>query len=844
MSSAWLLFRLLNLSSFSTHRLRTALSVLGVALGVSLVFAVLIFNSSLTGSFSLTTSDLRGGANLEVTSASSAGIDQAVVDRARTVPGVKLAAPILLQRAGVRGPRGSAQVLIAAYDKESEKLASALLESLGVSHLLNHPGVAASQSLLERTGAYPDRTLVLVADGRQTPLGIVSVLSRRSMGQLSGTYLVVTPLEVAQRLFGDRGLDSSVLIETADRSPAAVEAVAQRLRAALGTGVQVISPEDRVRELDRSTEQLRWYALLVSSLALLPGGYLVFNTMSMAVVERRKELATLLVLGDSPRGLLRRFMAETLLLGGAGVALGLPLGWLVGQYLVSGVPQYLLDAYGYYAQPLAPPWTAAAAAAAGLATAVLAALFPATFVLRTAPADALRRHPSDAAPRGGRVRAIGFLVGLALIALGIVGGRLFAEAGVVLNGLLFAGLALAAPTVFGVVIGAVARALAAYPLRTGSGTMQVTGANLLHSPRRTTATVTAAAFSLVMVIAMGELAGNAAASIATYAGTFAHFPLYVSASYDTYESVPLDASLQEAVTAVPGVAAAYAGRSTFISWHGRRRLLIGASQAAVGRQGLTFQAGTPAIAVPSLASDGMLISTQNAQRDRLHLGDLVRLDTPTGGRGFRVTGVVEDWAWPEGVMIIGADAFASDFRQPEINQLAVLLTPGSAPAAVSTRLRRLAPGLIVRSGAGYTAQVLRQLSAFFEPFLRLRDILVLVGVLAVLNTVLISVLQRLPELGVLRSVGMSAAQLTASFVLEAVAMVVVALAGAALFGLLFHGLSVASLHAITGLPLRWAPEPAPLVTAAAAGVVIVVGGSFYPARRAGRIPLLDAIAYE
>src|SRR5437868_12885416 len=88
MASQLLLFRFLNVSALATHRLRTALSALGVALGVALVLGVLIFNNSLTGSFTLITRDLRGGANLEVTTDSAAGLEESLVDQVRSTAGV------------------------------------------------------------------------------------------------------------------------------------------------------------------------------------------------------------------------------------------------------------------------------------------------------------------------------------------------------------------------------------------------------------------------------------------------------------------------------------------------------------------------------------------------------------------------------------------------------------------------------------------------------------------------------------------------------------------------------------------------------------------------------------
>src|SRR5690348_9873644 len=111
----WVLFRSLNVGAIRSHRLRTALSAAGIALGVMLVLSSLVFDASLTGSYAGMEQDLLGSAALEVTAIGSGTFDASLADRARAVPGVEVAAPLLIERAEVQGPHGRAEVLAVSF---------------------------------------------------------------------------------------------------------------------------------------------------------------------------------------------------------------------------------------------------------------------------------------------------------------------------------------------------------------------------------------------------------------------------------------------------------------------------------------------------------------------------------------------------------------------------------------------------------------------------------------------------------------------------------------------------------------------------------------------------------
>lgn len=114
MRATWLLFRSLDIAHLARHRLRTALSIVGIGLGVMLLFAALISSGSLTESFSELRRAISGSADLEIRTGAIAGIDEATADRAATLAGVAVAAPLLQEHALVSGPGGLVEVLVVA----------------------------------------------------------------------------------------------------------------------------------------------------------------------------------------------------------------------------------------------------------------------------------------------------------------------------------------------------------------------------------------------------------------------------------------------------------------------------------------------------------------------------------------------------------------------------------------------------------------------------------------------------------------------------------------------------------------------------------------------------------
>lgn len=845
MTAVWLLFRTLGLGYFRTHRLRTALSVVGVGLGVMLMLATLILDLSLTGSYGESRADLQGTAQLEVTGNGPAGLRAGVADTVRATPGVRASAALLVESARLRGPRGAVDVDAVGFDRDDlRRLAPPVTAARSVREVRYQAGLAVPQQLLDRLGKYGDATLVVSSGGRSIPLPVAAIVSPDLGAHLNGGRFVGLPLRIAQRVFEQPDRVTSVLVEADDGSPAALEALRRRLAGNLGPSVLVHPVVETERELARSTEVIQRYSTFAAVAALLIGAYLVFNTMSVAAVERRREASILLALGEPRQRLALRFLMEAGLLGAAGAAPGLAAGSLLGWELVGQVPRYLEDAYAFTPVASVSPVAIAIAGLAGTTMAVAAAVLPARGVLGTPAAEALRSQPAGESPIDGTLQAVALLAGLALTTLGVAGGLLQPADGAVFLLPVFAGFVLVAPACFAGATRLVAAALLRSRIALGGGLTRLAGMNLLHAPRRTVAMLSATAFSLALVVAVGGSLASLQELTARYADHYRRFDLYVAATDNAFALVPMDGAVLDTIRALPEVQAAYASRDTFVHWRAERVLLIGQDPAVLRRLGLPVSGNAAGRALAGLDGDGMLISTQIAATQHLGPGDSIELQTPSGVRSFRVAGIVEHLAWPDGTMIVGDRSYVSDFQQPGVNQVLIQLRDPARLPAVRAALRARLPDTAISTAGELVDGIHQQQSSALAPFVQVREVAVLVAVMTVLNTMLIAVIQRLRDLGIQRAVGITTTGVAAALVIEVAAVLSIALLAGIVLGSLMQALGTAFVAATTGLPLRWTFATGPVLQGVAAAIAAVLAGSLYPARRAAGVPVLDAIACE
>jgi putative ABC transport system permease protein len=839
--AAWLLFRVLHLEQLRRNWLHVLLPTFTNLIGTSLVFGVLVLNSSLVTSYATFNRLLHGAAQIEITNLAPESV-QAVTAKLHTFPGVAGIAPVLEQSATLEGAHGPRQVTVLGADARLARIAPEITKATQFELTSAESGLVVPKQLLNTPDIGSGTSITLESGIRRLSFPVIGILPAELGSQLNGGWFVVMPLKDAEAFFG-QGV-TTILVATAESNEQQIDRLSAQLQRVVGDAGYARPLRDRIEELKRSTAPTRSFSFFVSLIAVVVSAYLVYSTISLSLIRRRRELATLIALGGSRKQMLVRFVAEAGCFGVLGTLAGTTVGALLGNALVSKQPNFLESAYGFKAVPFFPAWTFAVVAGCGIGAALIGAYASAHAVLQLSPMEALRDNPPSAV-RVSQFRMITPVTfGAIMILVGIAGSVL--RPSTLATGLALAvlGVVFLAPSGVGAVLTYTARLLVAYRWKPGSGVLQVTAAELMQNRTRNITTATASALALALVIAISTTTNSIAQSVTRFASVFKEFDLFITKSDDPFITVPIAPNAIEQLRSMPNIAAIEQTHTVFVEWHGRRVWLFGETPRAVRQLRFVVTGGSLEQAADAVSDRGVVISTQIARLASLRPGDAVRLRSRCGIVNLRVAAIIETWSWPEGTMIVDNHWFDICFGQHSPNQLKVTLAPGSTPIEVAQSLRSAGVNLTIRTGSELAARIVGQLFVQLQPFVLLKDVALLMVFLVVLNSRVLALAQARRQHAVLRAVGLSSRGLPIALMMETSLLLPIVLTLGVSLGLLMQLAGVELVVAGSGLPVHWALSANAVGLGVAATAAAMLSGAVQPAWRAGSFSIVESLRYE
>jgi putative ABC transport system permease protein len=831
-----------SLRNLLSHKVRLVLTALAIALGVAFMSGTFTFTATLQHDLDslFRTVNARTDVIVAHTAATAAAgggtgarptIPASLLDGIRATPGVAAAEGVVLDQAQlttVDGQLAGAGPGFATTWRTDAALASAY--PLHAGHPPAAPGeVAIDQSSATTYGYHVGDPVGVVVHGRVTPCRVAGIVGFGN-GNGAGRSLVIFPVPVAQELFGKTGRYDQIEVRGTD------DLSAQRLRdtlaAALPAGVEAVTGAQSAADQSRSVRGdlgfLTNALLAFAAVAVFVAGFVIWNTFSILVAQRTRELALLRALGASRRQVFVSVLTEAALLAAVASAAGVGLGLLAARGLATLMRTFGLDLPN--AGPQVPAAGTTLAVLTGIAVTLVAALAPARRATRVPPVAALR----DAAPVPYAFSVRQLAAGLAVTAVGLtlLGLGLFAGLGA-----LAAGTG-AVATVLGVNLLAplaarpVLRILGA-PLRRLTG--RLARDNAAHNPRRTTATAAALMIGLAAVAGIAVMIDSLKAAAADDIGRASKADLYVTPGGT--DGV-LDPALAHTLAGRPGVAALSEVRRTDATVAGT------AHQAVYGIDPATIATLTDlGIRTGTLRGGGILVSTKAASTHHWRIGSTVDIEFgQSASRTITVAGTFANRG-PLGDYLLDLPTFDAATGRALDSLLLVKAEPGTPAAALRTDLTgQLSgyPGAQVLDRAGYQSATGAMLDQILNLTTGLLVLAVIIALLGIVNTLALSVTERTRELGVLRAIGMRRSQLAATVTIEAA---LIAVFGALLGIGLGIGLGATLAAAITTTATLAVPVgqlTAYLVAAVSAAVVAAAA----PARRAARMNVLTAIATE
>jgi putative ABC transport system permease protein len=830
--------------------LRTALTVIGVALGVALVSGTLLANQAASEAVERAAHEILGKAELRVRAFDPAGFNPRTVETMRRISGVLAAAPVAERRINTSTVAGPDEIVFApllalGVDPEDEKAVRTYDLEAGTFLTPDRPeGVLLNAAWASARGLGVGDEMVFTGANQGVPhVRIVGLLGDLGVGALQqGNVLVI------DRTFLDEAFNAHPPVTFVDLvvSEGRGGDVETALNREMTEPFIVERLADTEIQLSRAQQGFAGIAFLFGLVALVVGSFLVANTLAMTLSEQTREIGLLRAAGLTGRQVMGIFLRQGAAVAVIGSVIGLALGigfaaLIIGflrstrAVLVTGLPispLALLLAFGM-----------------GIAVTLAASAFPAAAAARVSPMDALQPSRQPGRTLWGRLRWI-VVLELVVVLLGIAAYPVdrgdFGIPGIALAlAILLAGTALTA-----ILLQPLSRVVGR-PFEWFFGAEGLLGrANLGRDRARTGLTVGALIIALSAVVTLGVVANSARATAERWVGSV------LPGGYAIRYTLPLKIDTQQPnLEKVAGVAAVtpIADFPAVIREGDKQReaTVAGIDPKVFSATGsLIFVHGTREAAFQALQEGGaILVSEPVASRDRVGIGSTVELAKPgEESQTFKVAGIIA-YTLPgrsaDGALLISLADAREHFGADTAEVWAFVKQPNVPDSAFHAALEQQArdDSAELLTAAGLSSELERSLDRVIGLFDVLALLAVLIAALGIVNTLAVSVLERAREIAILRSHGMTTGQVQAMVVAEASIMGAIGGIAAVVTGVLMSWAVVggtASRDFGAGLSIPWPL----LISVVLLGTGVAALAGLYPARLAARIPIVRTIAHH
>ncbi|QQS47958.1 MAG: ABC transporter permease [Acidobacteriota bacterium] len=839
-----------------SHRLRTLLTLLGIALGVSVLFAVRTANLTLLASLNVTIEKLAGKATLQIVG-DEGGFPESVWETVKDVPGVYIAQPIIevlgntafedegnLMIVGV-DMLGDRELREYQFDEEGSEIADPLVALAQPDSILISKSFAEKHRLSDG-----DKLPIYTARGRKDFV-VRGIIKPAGIGEVFDGRIAVMDVFNAQFIFGrGRNIDRIDLMNEKD---VPVDELQRRLRERLPAGLEVTRPAARGQGIENAISAMSIGMTVASFIALLVGVFIIFNTFSISVNQRWKEIGILRALGVERGNIQRMFLSEALLMGVIGSALGIGMGYFLAIGAERVMSEIAARVFSYVATQQPPVFRldyALTAFAIGIAASVAGAILPSTAASRLNPILALHNIESR-----GRETVLGkwrMAAGLLLIALGLALIS-FGPMSVGINFqfsyalLMMLGLIVMLPGLSELI----ARLMRPIMDRLFGSIGVIAVDTMIQSPRRTAATVGALMIGLMFVFSTGAYVRSYQQTVSRWMDRMINSDLLISTSEmarsRTYHFSP---ELSSRIAKLPGVKNLENARILFVPYAGDSIGLVSLEMegwfARVSE--VVEDADADEARQKMISGDGILASLNFASRYNLKVGDTVSLQTPTEPFEKPIVGLLEDYTSEKGAIFLDRALYIKYWNDDAVDIIEVNLKDGADAGVVKAGIERMVRGehrAFVYTNAEYKRWVMNLIDGFFLLNYMQMAIAIIIASLGIVNCLLISVSERKRELGVLRAIGGLRRQIGRMVMIEAACIAIVGLVTGVLAGVLNTWFLVRTAATMIGgfvIPFRFPFEMVLVVLPAVLAISLLA--AWWPARMAVRMPVIEAIGYE
>jgi putative ABC transport system permease protein len=684
----------------------------------------------------------------------------------------------------------------------------------------------------------------VVARGPVQRFQIAGTVQIGGVSSLGGATISVFTLPEAQQLFNKQGKYDTISV--AAQHGYSPQDVVNQIRPLLGPSAQVKTGQQQAQQATKDTSGFlnifQDFLLAFGGIALFVGSFVIANTLSITIAQRTRELATLRTLGATRRQVLRSVLVEAFVIGTLASIVGLFLGLLLAKGLNS-----LLVSFGINLPQTSTVFktrTIIVALAVGIIITMIAALRPALRATRVAPIAAAREGallPPSRWAKYGTQASYGTILGaVALMLIGLLVSSLSTGLRLLAVGVgavaLFIGVSMLAPKL----VPPLVKVLGWPATKIGGSAGKLAEGNSARNPARTASTASALMIGLALVTLVAVLAAGLRTGFKNSVDKafIADYAITASNNFS-----PIGLASERAVTNVPGVNTVVGIRAGDGKAFGSNINVTGVPPNASQAIHVDWTRGNSQIPA-QLGSDGAFVDKDYAKAQHLQVGSSLSVETPTGhSLQLRLIGITNPpkGGSPYGDVSISQARFDSAYQNPQNLYSFVNIQGGVTPANTNRLNAALAgfPDAKLQTRSQFINNQLSGLSTLLNLLYVLLSLSIVVSLFGIVNTLVLTVFERTRELGMLRAVGMSRRQVRRMIRHESV---ITALLGAA-FGIPLGIL----LALLVGAAIDFGSFTVPVGTLIVFVIAAVIAGliaAIWPARRAGKLNVLQALSYE
>ncbi len=832
---------------------QSILFVIGVALGVAMMVAIDLANGSASRAFQLSTDTIAGKATHQIVGGPR-GLDESLYREIRVNLGIANSAPVVADYVKLPALDNQPLRLLGVDPFVEAPFRSYLatdqnqLTVDSVADLLARPNtVVLAESVAQRYNLAAGDTVDLQIGATRSPVEIVGLvrasddISRRA---LEG--IVLADIATAQELLGMTGRLSTIDLIVPEAESEAGRTVLATISAALPPGATIELPSTRSNTVQQMSAAFELNLAALSLLALVVGMFLIYNTVSFSVVQRRPVLGTLRALGVTRREIFLVVLGEAAVLGLIGTLLGLGLGIVLGRAAVGTVTQTINDLFFVVTVRSVdvPLISLLKGFLTGMAAALLAATVPALEATSVPPVGAMRRSTIESKVRRSVpwLTAAGVVIGLLALALlwlptkSLVLSFASLFSLVLAFALLTPAFTLALMTVLTPLTGRLLGLLGRLGPRTVSRELS-----------RTSLAIAALMVAVSVIIGVSLMIGSFRSTVQDWLQSTLQADIFVSPPNltATQSTATLPPDLAANLAGVPGVTRVETARNvTLVSPElGPVNVTAATGDVSQGRRRFIWAVDDdPETLWAAIQAGGVILSEPLVNLRGIPdqgRGYVLRLQSDVGLREFPVVGVYYDYTAGAGTAIMADARYREAWNDDGLSSIGLFLAPGRDGDALVRDLQQrfgARAELIIRSNTGLRAAALAIFDQAFAITVALQLLATVVAFIGVLSALLSLQMERTRELGILRATGLTRRQVWGLTLLETGLMGSTAGLLAVPTGLL---LAVILIYVINLRSFGWTlllqTDPRAFIQAFAVALVAALLAGLYPAWRQAQI---------